>query len=144
MRRLFIIMIIMIGLLSACEKIATLFTEKKQAKNSDFALAKQAEDYFWTTLHQGKYNQIDQAIFLLTAAYLQNPHDPKLAAHLGFLHIWKITERAREKTIPPTIVNEIILAKKYFSDAYELNPQDARILGFLGDSQLVEGSIFQD
>lgn len=144
MRTLFIIIIIMISLLSACEKIATIFTEKKQAKASNFLLAKQAEDYFWNTLHQGKYNQIDQAIFLLTAAYLQNPHDPKLAAHLGFLHIWKITERAREKTIPPTIVNEIILAKKYFSDAYELDPHDARILGFLGDSQLVEGAIFQD
>lgn len=144
MRTLFIILIIFIISLTACEKIATLFTEKKSRSSSNFLLATQAQNYFWNTLHQGKYDQIDQAIFLLTAAYLQNPHDPTLASHLGFLHIWKITERAREKQIPPTIVNEIILAKKYFSDSYQLDPHDARILGFLGDSELVEGTIFQD
>ena len=81
---------------------------------------------------------------MLTAAYLENPNDPRLAAHLGFMHIWKITERERLKINDPLIVNEIILAKKYFSDAVELDPTDARFQGFLGDSILIEGKIFHD
>ncbi len=56
----------------------------------------------------------------------------------------EITERAKLKTNDPTIVDEIILAKKYFSDAVQLNPRDARYLGFLGDSTLIEGKIFND
>ncbi|HSW71636.1 MAG TPA: hypothetical protein VLH77_06655, partial [Gammaproteobacteria bacterium] len=50
----------------------------------------------------------------------------------------------REKTIPPTITDEIILAKHYFKDASILNPADARIQGFLGDSLLVSGQIAHD
>ncbi len=130
--------------ITACEEIAIFSTSKKQPISSHSQLAKQAEGRFWNTLHQGRYHDIPAANRLLMAAYLQNPNDPKLAAHLGFLHIWKITEREREKTIQPMIVNEIILARKYFSDAVELDPSDARYLGFLGDSQLVEGKIFHD
>lgn len=131
-------------IISGCESIAVLSTPKKQAVQSHTQLAEQAQKHFWDTLHQGQYNNIPEANHLLMAAYLQNPNDPQIAAHLGFLHIWKITEREREKTIPPTVVNEIILSQKYFSDAVLLNPSDARYLGFLGDSQLVEGKIFHD
>jgi hypothetical protein len=95
-------------------------------------------------LHKGEYANLPTATKLLTAAYLKNPHDPKLAAHLGFVHIWKITERGREKPIEPTIVDHIILADKYFADAVELDPSDARTQGFLGDSTLIKGKIFHD
>ncbi|HEX4044528.1 MAG TPA: hypothetical protein VHZ76_02550 [Gammaproteobacteria bacterium] len=133
-------------LLTGCEKIAIISTSKKTAMPSHSHLAVTAEKHFWQTLHQGQYNNIPQTTKLLTAAYLENPNDPQLAAHLGFLHIWKITERARNPAIAddPTIVNEIILAKKYFTDAVELNPNDARYQGFLGDSLLIEGKIFND
>ena len=131
-------------IITACEQIAVLSTPKKQAIKSHSPLASQAEKQFWDTLHQGRYQDIPKSNHLLMAAYLENPNDPQIAAHLGFLHIWQITEREREKKIPPTIVNEIILSKKYFSDAVELDPSDARYLGFLGDSQLVEGKIFHD
>lgn len=131
-------------MLIGCEKIALLTTPKKKPVASHSALAKKAEDNFWQVLHQGQYTQIPYATKLLTAAYLKNPNDPEIAAHIGFLHIWKITERSREKTIEPTIVDEIILSKKYFADAVELNPADARYQGFLGDSMLVEGKIFHD
>ena len=94
--------------LSGCEQIAVLFTPKKQAITSQSELASKAENYFWETLHQGNYQDIPQADYLLMAAYLQNPNDPKLAAHIGLLHLWKITERQREENIPPTITNEII------------------------------------
>ena len=130
--------------LAACDHIAVMFTPKKQAQASHTALAEKAQTQFWQTLHQGNYQGIAEADKLLTAAYLDNPNDPALAAHLGFLHIWKITERERLKTIPPEIVNEIILSHKYFSDAVELDPSDARYLGFLGDSMIAEGQIFKD
>ncbi len=130
--------------LSACENIAVLFTPKKKPTTAHNQLTREAENQFWMTLHQGQYDKIDNTTRLLMAAYLENPNDPQLAAHLGFLHIWKLTERHREKTIPPTIVDNIVLSKKYFADAVELTPEDARYLGFLGDSQLVEGKIFND
>jgi len=119
-------------------------TPKKQAVASNSPLAKQAEQQFWDTLHQGNYNDISQTEKLLTAAYIENPNDPSLAAHLGFTHIWKIAERQREKKLDPRIVNQIILAKKYFADAVQLAPNDARYLGFYGDSLLIEGKIFND
>lgn len=131
-------------ILTGCESVAIYTTPEKKPVASHNALASKAEDNFWRILHAGQYQQIPEAERLLTAAYLKNPNDPKLAAHLGFLHIWNITERERRKTILPTITNEIILAKYYFKDATVLDPSDARYLGFLGDAQLVTGDIFKD
>jgi len=47
---------------------------------------------------------------LLKAAYLENPHDAKVAAHIGFLHIWRLSERRRLETIPPQIMDDAVLA----------------------------------
>jgi len=142
LRILFLVIIILS--FASCERIALILTPAKKLKASNTELAKTAENQFWTTLHSGNYSKIEEIEKLLMAAYLENPNDALLAAHLGFLHIWKITERQRLKNIPAEIVNETILAKKYFSDAVELTPKDARYLGFLGDSQLFEGNIFED
>lgn len=128
----------------SCEKLAVLTTPAKEPIPSHSQLAMQAENNFWSTLHQGNYQGIAKANHLLMAAYLQNPNDPTLAAHLGFLHIWKITERQRYAKIPPEIVNEIILSNRYFKQAVQLDPADARYLGFYGDTQLVQGQIFHD
>lgn len=130
--------------LTACERVALFTTPHKQAIKSSGALAAKAQNYFWNTLHQGRYQDISKADYLLMAAYLQNPNDPKLAAHLGFVHIWKITERQRLQEESPTITNDIILSKKYYSDALELDPQNAIYHGFFGDTQLIEGQIFHD
>lgn len=131
-------------LIAGCGDLAVMTTPKKRPISSQNKLADLAEKTFWDTLHQGRYDNIPYTTQLLTAAYLQNPNDPKLAAHLGFIHIWKIAERNRIKNNKSTIVNHIVLADKYFSDAVELDPNDARYLGFLGVSQLVEGKIFND
>ena len=143
MRPHFIIWIL-IFLLTGCESIAIQSTPEKKPVASHNTLAMKAEDNFWNVLHHGYYQKIPETEYLLTAAYLKNPNDPRLAAHLGFIHIWKITERARNQEISPTITNEIILAKHYFKDATILDPNDARYLGFLGDSQLISGDIFKD
>lgn len=130
--------------LVGCESMAAMSTPKKNPAISNTALSARAESHFWKGLHKGDYASISETENLLTAAYLENPNDPRLASYLGFLHIWKITERNRLQPVPSTIVNEIILAKKYFKDANKLNPSDARIQGFLADSMLVEGQIFND
>ena len=129
MQRL-LLLITCILTLSACEKIAVLATPPKKPHLSRSQLATQAEKQFWQTLHQGNYAKLPETTQLLTAAYLENPNDSALTAHLGFAHIWKITERAREKNVPPTVTDEIILAKQYFKYASELKPQDARTQGF--------------
>lgn len=131
-------------LLTACDEQALLSAPKKQAVASSSETSSKAEKFFWDIFHEGRYQDIPQADQLLMGAYLQNPNDPKIAADLGFLHIWKITERSREMNLQPTIVNEIILARKYFSDAVEMESKDARYLGYLGASRLVEGKIFND
>lgn len=122
MQKIFFLLLMVITL-TGCERIALLTTPKKTASVSHSPLAELAAKNFWEILHHGEYDKISAVDKLLTAAYLENPNDPTLAAHLGFLHIWKITERGREKTIDPTIVNEIILARKYFADAVELAPR---------------------
>ncbi len=77
---------------------------------------------------------------LLKAAYLQNPYDGKIAARIGFLHVWSLTERQRLKNIPPQITDNAILARKYFEEAVRLNPEDARYLGF-NSSMMMPGRI---
>jgi hypothetical protein len=130
--------------ITSCEKIAVIMTPQNRAATLTTALSKKAQDYFWKTLHQGQYHDIPKADYLLMAAYLENPNDPSIAAHLGFLHIWKITERARNKVQNPLITNEIILARKYFKTAHLLAPHNPIYEGFLGDSYLTEGHIFQN
>lgn len=143
MRNGFLVLIFIL-MLSGCEHLALLETPTKKPKPSHTLLATKAKQTFWQGLHGGNYVELPEITRLLTAAYLENPHDPDLAAYLGFAHIWKITERARQKEVPPTITDEIILAKKYFQDATLLAPHDPRFQGFLGDSQLVSGQIFDD
>lgn len=131
-------------MLSSCEQMALMVTPSKKPTSSHSKLADSAKKNFWDTLHKGNYAALPQTTSQLTDAYLEDSNDPQLAGYLGFAHIWRITERAREKNIPATITNEIILAKKYFSDAVELSPEDARLQGFLGVSMLASGKIFNN
>ena len=74
-------------------------------------------------------------------AYLQNPNNPNLTAHMGFLHMWKIAERKRLTTNNPLITNEMVLAEHYFKKALKLNPKNPIYQGFLGDAMLAQGQI---
>lgn len=133
-----------IFLLSGCENFALMTTPAKKPKTSHSALANMAKNTFWENLHAGNYDKLPETTKYLTAAYLENPNDPTIAAYLGFAHIWKIAERQRLSGNPPTIVDEIILSKKYFADSVELDPTDPRTQGFLGDAILISGDIFHD
>jgi hypothetical protein len=141
---MYLFLITLLVLLTGCEQIAIHTTPQKKPKISQSQLAIQAQKLFWTILHQGRYGDISTADSLLTAAYLENPNDPTLAAHIGFLHIWKITEHQRAKKADPLIVNEIILANNYFKEALQLDPDNPIYQGFYGDAQLIQGQIFKD
>lgn len=142
MSRRFLLFVLCLQL-CACESLAIWTTARKQALFAHDESSQHAEQYFWQTLHAGDYRNIDAAIRLLMIAYLKNPNDPRLAAHLGFLHTWKITERDQDKP-NPRIPDEIILARKYFTDAVALESKNPIYQGFLGDTELVEGQIFAD
>jgi tetratricopeptide (TPR) repeat protein len=130
--------------LPGCEFMAVHTAPEKRASTNRLPSAEKADALFWNTLHAGDYAKIEESLNSLTAAYLANPADATTAAHIGWLHIWRLSERARLAPAPPSITNEAILARRYFQEAVALNPEDARFLGFLGSATLSEGSIHKD
>jgi len=129
---------------AACEDLAVKFAPKKTAKASDTELATKAHTYFLDSLSAGSYENLPEAMRLLTAAYLQNPRDASISFHLGMAHLWKVAERSREPLRDPTITDHLILADKYLSEAHKLDPSDARIPGFEGSVKMALGSLHQD
>jgi hypothetical protein len=144
-KSLLLFLVVATSLLAGCKYFAVAFAPKKQARGStrtDAALA--ADAFFWKTLHDGQYENIPDAQAFLTRAYLADPTDSVTAAHIGFLHIWQLSERTRLHPVPPTITDQAVLARKYFQESVSLNRSDPRILGFLGSSMLGEGAIHHD
>ena len=80
----------------------------------------------------------------MKGAYLQAPDDPTTAAHVGFLHVWRIAERARLSAMAPSVTDDSVLARRYFSEAVALHPTEARYQGFLATTMLAEASIHKD
>jgi hypothetical protein len=107
-------------------------------------LAVTADTVFWRTLHAGQYDSIPRAMLLLKAAYLQNPRDARTTAHIGFLHAWVSAERARLASVPPTITDNLILARTYFARAAVLDPTDARVLGFHASFEMSDAGLQRD
>ena len=122
---------------AAPRKRATTLAERRPS-------ALKADALMWQTLHGGQYERIDDTLTALTAAYLENPRDAVTAGHLGFMHTWRLSERARLDAVPPTITDHAVLARRYFGESVQLDPGDARILGFYGSLLLAEGKIHQD
>lgn len=130
--------------LTGCGYFAVHFAPEKLPSKTRTHAAEQADDLFWKTLHGGQYEQIQTVLNALTAAYLKDPNDAITAAHIGWMHAWRLSEQARMTKIPATITDDAVLSRKYFEEAVRLNPDDARYLGFLGALTLAEGSIHKD
>jgi hypothetical protein len=126
------------------DRIAVMAAPKKEAVASRSAAATKADDLFWNTFHNGEYEEIQNALEVLTTAYLQTPNDAKTAAHIAWLHNWRIAERARMGSPPAVITDDTILARRYFQEAVKLDPSDARTLGFLAGHTLAEGTLHKD
>jgi len=123
------------------DHIAVALAPKKVAAQTRTESARQADEVFWQTLHGGQYDNIGQALEVLTPEYLKTPDDAVTAAHIAWLHIWRVSERSRLASVPATITDDIRLARKYFQEAVALDPAEARYLGFLATVTLAEGSI---
>lgn len=143
-KRCFLVIGIFGSLLAGCDYVAVESSPRKQATTSRNDAALKADALFWDTFHNGEYGKIANALEVLTAAYLKNPTDAVTAAHVGWLHIWRVSERARLDSVPATITDDTVMARKYFQEAVALNPADARYLGFLAASTLAEGTIHKD
>jgi hypothetical protein len=127
--------------LAGCEKMALWTAQSKSASKQRTELANHADELFWDTFHKAEYDQIQRALEAETAAYLADPADSMTAAHIAWLHFWRLSEASRLASEPATITDDAVLAHKYFEEGVALNPNDARYAGFLASATLVEGSI---
>ena len=128
----------------SCSKLAITFTKKKQPTFNQGKLAKEADHFFWNNFHQGNYDSIAGIIEKLNLALQENPSDLKTTAHLGFVHIWALSERQRLIAPTASISEHISLSRRYFDEALKMNAHDPRIAGFLADLTLAEGSQFEN
>jgi hypothetical protein len=138
-------LLLVLGGSVGCGAIAVWSAPEKAPSAQRTPAAARADEVFWRTLHSGAYEQIPEALVALKAAYLADPNDAVTAAHIGFLHIWRLSERARLAPGPgPDITDHAVLARKYFEEAVRLNPKEARYLGFYASLLMAEGSIHKD
>ena len=134
-----------IALAAGCGSLAVWSAPAKAPSAQRTPAALQADELFWRTLHAGAYEQIPQSLTALKAAYLANPNDAVTAAHIGWMHIWRLAERARiTPGAGPEITDDAVLARKYFEEAVRLNPGEARYLGFYASLLMTEGTIHKD
>jgi hypothetical protein len=132
------------AVLTGCGFIAEHTAPKKQPSAARTAASKEADELLWSTLHAAAYEKISSPMEAQTAAYLENPNDAVTATHVGLLHLWRVSERSRLAQVPATITDDVTLARKYFEEAVELDPKNARYLGFLASATLAEGQIHHD
>jgi hypothetical protein len=126
------------------DRIAVMLAPQKTAAATRSEAAAKADELFWKTFHGGEYENISSALEALTAAYLSTPNDAKTAAHIAWLHNWRVAERVRMNAVPATITDDTIVARRYFEEAVRLDPVDARYRGFLAGHVLAEGTINKD
>jgi hypothetical protein len=131
-------------LVAGCARLAVWSAPDKQPAAERSIVALRADDLFWQTLHGGDYDKTPAALAALQAAYLETPNDAVTAAHSGWVHVWRLAERARLDPVPPGIADEAVLSRRYFEEAVRLDPGDARYLGFYGSVLLAEGDIHKD
>ena len=124
--------------------IAVWLAPNKTLSASTSQKAKDANAKFWDALHGGHYERLPQVLEALTAAYIENPRDAETAAHIGFSHIWSLSEQARLETSSAAITDHIVLSRKYFAEAVRLAPDDWRFKGFLAGMEMAEGSVHGD
>jgi len=124
--------------------IAVLLAPTKKATSTRSNAALEADELFWHTFHNGAYDEIPRALEVLTAVYLETPTDAVTAAHIAWLHNWRMAERARLSAVPATITDHTTLARRYFDEAFRLDSSDARYLGFLAGHTVAEGTLHKD
>ncbi len=122
--------------------VKTITLSEKKYEWVETSLSISANEYFWEQFHQGNYDSIPAILEKLTTAYLDNPNDIRTITHLGFTHMWAISEHQDRNN--PRVIEHATLAQKYFGESYQMNPRDTRILSFLSSVKLANGAISSD
>jgi len=135
------VVFVLVTLFCGCGFVATTFIADKNYEFIETELSKTANTYFWDNYHLGNYDSIPKIIEKLSIALQANPKDIVSTTHLGFVHIWALAERQRLSPANPAITEHIFLSHKYFQESNLMNPHDSRVLGFLADLKLAEGSV---
>lgn len=131
-------------LLASCSGMVSMFMPGKTMSTKESWVSKNANAYFWSNFHQGNYDSIPNILQKLNMALVTDPNDLLATAHLGFTHLWSLSERQRLPFPNPQIIENLFLACTYYEEAYKLNPNDSRILGFEADMTLAKGGFFKN
>lgn len=129
---------------AGCATIAQWAAPDKQAKRQAPKELAAAEKDFWTQFHAGQYDQIPRLLELYNGMYVLNPENPRIAARLGFLHVWRLAERRRFGEVRATVIEDATLCRKFFGEAHQLEPDEARYKGFYAACIMAEADIHRD
>jgi hypothetical protein len=102
-----------------------------------------ADGYFWDRFHAGDYDAIPEILDRLEAGLAERPDDPSLVRHVAWTNIWRLAEAARGVS-GPDLIESLEATRPGFQHAWELNPEDPRVLGFLAGITLGQGIILKD
>lgn len=102
-----------------------------------------ADAYFWDRFHAGDFAAIPLILDGLHAGLAAAPDDPSLARHLPWTYIWRLAESARGIS-GAELLESLVETRSGFARAYDLNPDDPRVLGFLAGITLGEGITLND
>ena len=92
MRKLFLLFFIFFQ--AGCAFMLSYIKDKQPSAN-ETAVAMAANQYMWDQLHLGNYDSIPAILGKLNEAYELDRNDVKVTAHLGFVYLWKFSERIR-------------------------------------------------
>jgi hypothetical protein len=124
--------------------LAVATAPARVAVHATSAKARDADAYFWKTLHEGNYAAIPDVIEAMTDAFVDNPNDPDLARRLAFLHAWRLVERNRLDRIPGNIAEHALLSERYYNESHLLDPSDHRTLGAVAILRMLNGILLHD
>jgi len=128
--------------LAGCAWVAVQTAPAKQARPASEHARAVARD-FWEAFHAGRYDRIDELLEQHDQTIASEPAEVVTIAHAGWLHAWRLSERAR---LAPTarVIEDASLARRLFDEAVAMEPHDARYLGFAASFTMAEGDILGD
>lgn len=128
--------------------ISTVSCEKKSGEPTPFEkvyarVSDPENEYFWEQFHSGNARNVTELIGRLEKQYQEDSTNVIAAAHLGFAHFWLLAEGIRQGVPVNDLPLAVTKAYHYFMKAYQLNPNDKRVLGFLADAEMSYAGVMQ-
>jgi hypothetical protein len=122
---------------------STLLFSLLDIKKDDKDEINDVHQYMMDQLHQGNYDSIPAILDKLYKAHKKEPESSVLNADLGFVYLWRFSERGRKPSVPG-IENSVYLSNYYFKEAIRYDPDDARLKGFQAGTEICEGALKKD